>query len=201
LLLENIQQWITTYGYAGIFALLVLGIVGLPVPDETLMTFTGYLVFKGTLSFAPALAAAFAGSIAGITISYWLGRSLGLPLVHRYGKYVHFGQPELDRVHHFFERMGRWTLTFGYYIPGVRHFTAYVAGTANMPFAEFALFAYSGGFIWCLSFISLGYFLGDRWTWALEKLHEDVLYVCIAIGVCVLAYFLYRKFAKPSKPA
>ena len=199
MLLDNVLQWISTYGYAGIFGLLVLGIVGLPVPDETLMTYTGFLVYKGTLKFVPAFAAAYLGSVCGITISYWLGRKLGLPLVHRFGKYVHFGQAELDRVHNWFHRMGRWTLTFGYYVPGVRHFTAYVAGTADMPFAEFALFAYSGGFIWCLSFISLGYVLGERWEWALEKIHTDVLYVAIAAGVCVLAYILYRKFVKPSK--
>jgi len=95
--------------------------------------------------------------------------------------------------------MGRWTLTFGYYIPGVRHFTAYVAGTADMPFPEFAIFAYSGGFLWCMTFLSLGYFLGERWEWALEKLHTDVLYVVIAAGLCIVAYLLYRKFAKRSR--
>jgi len=199
LVLDNVLQWIATYGYAGIFFLLILGIVGLPVPDETLMTYTGFLVYKGTLQFVPALAAAYLGSVAGITISYWLGRKLGLPLVHRYGKYVHFGQAELDRVHNWFHRMGRWTLTFGYYIPGVRHFTAYVAGTADMPFPEFAIFAYSGGFLWCMTFLSLGYFLGERWEWALEKLHTDVLYVVIAAGLCTMAYLLYRKFVKRSR--
>jgi len=199
LVLDNVLQWIATYGYAGIFFLLILGIVGLPVPDETLMTYTGFLVYKGTLHFIPALAAAYLGSVAGITISYWLGRKLGLPLVHRYGKYVHFGQAELDRVHNWFHRMGRWTLTFGYYIPGVRHFTAYVAGTADMPFPEFAIFAYSGGFLWCMTFLSLGYFLGERWEWALEKLHTDVLYVVIAAGLCTMAYLLYRKFVKRSR--
>ena len=45
--------WIAQYGYLAIFCLLMFGIVGLPVPDETLLTFTGYLVYKGTLS-APA---------------------------------------------------------------------------------------------------------------------------------------------------
>ena len=79
MVLDNVLQWIATYGYAGIFFLLILGIVGLPVPDETLMTYTGFLVYKGTLNFAPALAAAYFGSVAGITISYWLGRKLGLP--------------------------------------------------------------------------------------------------------------------------
>jgi membrane protein DedA with SNARE-associated domain len=199
LLLDNILQWITVYGYAGIFCLLVLGIVGLPVPDETLMTFVGYLIYKGEMQFAPAFTAAFLGSICGITISYWLGRKLGLPLVHRYGKYIHFGQSELDRVHNWFHRIGRWTLTFGYWVPGVRHFTAYVAGTADMPYPEFAAFAYSGGFLWCLSFVSLGYVFGDRWEWILQRMHQNILFAVIAVGSVVLSYFIFRKLMKRPK--
>lgn len=38
-------EWITHYGYVAIFVLLMLGIVGLPVPDEALLTFVGYLSF------------------------------------------------------------------------------------------------------------------------------------------------------------
>ena len=44
---QQVLAWIAQYGYLAIFCLLVFGIVGLPVPDETLLTFTGYLVFKG----------------------------------------------------------------------------------------------------------------------------------------------------------
>ena len=46
---QQILAWITQYGYLAIFGGLVFGIVGLPVPDETLLTFTGYLIFKGHL--------------------------------------------------------------------------------------------------------------------------------------------------------
>jgi membrane protein DedA with SNARE-associated domain len=187
------------YGYVGIFCLLMLGIVGLPIPDETLMAVVGYLIHKGQLAFAPAFAAAFLGSVCGITVSYLLGRKLGLPLVHRYGRYVHFGQAELDRVHNWFHRIGRWTLTFGYYILGVRHFTAYVAGTANMPYFEFACFAYSGGFIWCLSFISLGYYFADQLDWALALMHRNALIATVVIGCLALSYFVYRKLVKPSR--
>ena len=56
---EAAFQWITQHGYAGIFSLLIFGIVGLPVPDEWLLTFSGYLVFKHTLVFLPTFLAAF----------------------------------------------------------------------------------------------------------------------------------------------
>src|SRR5258706_3390947 len=125
---QQVLAWITQYGYVAIFLLLVLGIVGLPVPDETLLTFTGYLVFKGHLSLPLAFAAGVAGSGCGITISYWLGRTFGIKLIHRYGKYLRLREEHLEKAHAWFGRAGHWGLTFGYFIPGVRHFTAYAAG-------------------------------------------------------------------------
>src|SRR5437588_10087532 len=122
---QQVLAWITHYGYLAIFSLLMLGIVGLPVPDETLLTFTGYLVFRGNLSLPPAFLAAFAGSACGITLSYVLGRTFGLALIHRYGKYLRITEEHVNRAHAWFRHAGHWSLTFGYFIPGVRHFTAY----------------------------------------------------------------------------
>src|SRR5258708_15306133 len=85
---QQVLAWIAQYGYLAIFSLLVLGIVGLPVPDETLLTFTGYLVYQGHLSLPLAFFCAFAGSACGITLSYILGRTFGLTLIHRYGRYL-----------------------------------------------------------------------------------------------------------------
>ena len=78
-------EWITRYGYAGIFVLLMLGIVGLPVPDEALLTFVGYLSFKGELAVVPSLVAAFLGSSTGISLSYGIGRVVGPQVQARLG--------------------------------------------------------------------------------------------------------------------
>ena len=53
--METIAYWVTQYGYAGMFVLLLLAIVGLPVPDETLLTFAGYSIYKNHLHAIPAL--------------------------------------------------------------------------------------------------------------------------------------------------
>ena len=66
---QQILNWISQYGYLAIFLLLVFGIVGLPIPDETLLAFTGYVVFKGHLSLAPAFAAACVGAIMLIELA------------------------------------------------------------------------------------------------------------------------------------
>ena len=173
-------HWLNAYGYYALFGSMVFGIVGLPVPDETILTLAGYLVLKGRLEFLPAYISALLGSATGITVSYLIGRSGGVRLVSRYGKHLHLTGERLNSVNAWFTRVGKWALTIGYFVPGVRHLTALTAGTSKVRYPVFALFAYSGAVLWSLAFISLGYFLGqagadvvnshDRWLIALLAL-------------------------------
>lgn len=200
-MIDSLGNLIAQYGYAAIFVLLVLGIVGLPVPDETLLTFTGYLVFRGQLKLVPAFLAALLGSGCGITVSYVLGRTFGSRLLHRYGRYIHLTEERIAYAHNWFERLGRWTLTIGYFIPGVRHFTAYAAGMSELEPHVFAVFAYSGALLWVSTFLTLGYVLGERWSATSERIHR---YLLIASGIAVAlaaVYLLYRKIRRGRRPA
>jgi len=191
---QHVLAWITQYGYLAIFSLLVFGIVGLPVPDETLLTFTGYLVFKGHLSPLPAFLSAFCGSACGITLSYVLGRTFGLKLIHRYGRYLRITEAHINKAHAWFARVGHWGLTFGYFIPGVRHFTAYAAGMSAVEAPQFCLFAYSGAALWAASFISLGYFLGERWQSVQKNVDRYLAGTAIALVILAAAYLVWRKW-------
>ena len=148
----------------GIFCLLMFGIVGLQVPDETLLTFTGVLVHKGTLSPPLAFAAALGGSGGGT-------------------------EAHVNRAHDWFRRRGRWGLTIGYFVPGVRHFTAYAAGMSALEPPQFALFAYSGAVLWVSTFLGLGYCLGERWEAVLRIIHRYAVEATVA-GAIVAAAFL-----------
>jgi membrane protein DedA with SNARE-associated domain len=182
MLFDNFQIWIASYGYMAIFLLLVLGIVGLPVPDETLLVFVGFLVLQGSLHPVAAFASAFAGSACGISLSYAIGRFGGVYVLHRYGPRLHLSESLLTRVHAWFSRIGKWTLIAGYYIPGVRHAIALVAGASELRFADFCLFAYTGAFLWVSSFMSMGYFFGRQWQHLSGKVH---LYIFITLGVLI----------------
>jgi membrane protein DedA with SNARE-associated domain len=190
--MELIAQWVAHYGYAAIFSLLVLGIVGLPVPDETLLTFAGYLVYKRNLIMLPTFASACLGSMCGITISYILGRSVGIYVLHRYGWLFHITPKRIERVHSWFDRFGTWTLLIGYFIPGVRHFTAVVAGTSTLRPALFAIFAYSGALVWTATFIGLGFFFGEQWSQVFEHVHRHIMIVALIALLLILPYLTWR---------
>ncbi|HEX3877114.1 MAG TPA: DedA family protein [Bryobacteraceae bacterium] len=191
---QNILAWIAHYGYFAVFTLLMFGIVGLPVPDETLLTFSGYLAYKGNFSLALVFLAAWAGSTCGITISFYLGRTFGMGLIHRYGKYAHIREDHIKRAHAWFDRVGHWGLTFGYFIPGVRHVSAFAAGMSEVTPPQFALYAYSGGFIWVSAFLALGYFLGDKWESVERDVHHYALLITIIGAVGLAAYLIWRKW-------
>ena len=190
--METMLGWVTQYGAVSLFFLMMLGIVGLPIPDETLLVFSGYLIFRGTLNPLLTFSMALLGSITGITVSYFLGRIYGLKLVHKYGRYFHFTEERFRKVHNWFERAGRWSLFFGYYIAGVRHFTAMVAGASELEYPVFAGFAYCGAFTWVLTFLSLGYFMGERWQRASEQAHRYLLVTCMVLGAILGIYLLTR---------
>lgn len=183
-MMESIFAWITQYGYVGIFVLLMLGIVGLPVPDETLLLFTGYLIFIRELQPVPTFFAAFLGSICGISVSYTLGRTLGFYLITRLGGYVHFEPEKLEYVRTWYEHKGKYALLISYFIPGIRHLAAYVAGSSKLPLPIFAAFAYLGALLWAGSFITVGYLVGDEWARMSASIHR---YVLIGAGVVIIA--------------
>jgi membrane protein DedA with SNARE-associated domain len=152
------------------------------------------------LNLTAAFVAALAGSASGITFSYILGRAFGLPLIHRYGKYLRIKEDHLTKAHAWFERVGHWGLTFGYFVPGIRHFTAYAAGMSCLEWPHFVMYAYSGAVLWVSTFIALGYFLGDRWKAVEENIHHYMVIATIAGGSLVLAWLLWRKWHKRGDP-
>ncbi len=192
-MVHTIIHWVAVHGYGVIYAVFALGIIGLPVPDEWMLAYLGHLLYKGRLLAAPTVAAAFFGSISGMTLNYWLGRTFGLYLAERFGRFVRLTPEKMGKVHDWYEHSGRWALLIGYFLPGVRHVSAVVAGTSKMTFWEFALFAYAGGFIWTGAFISLGYFLEGQWERETEKIHSILLACSATVLVLATGYLLIKK--------
>ena len=198
--MASVFDWISAYGYGMIFLLLTLGVVGLPIPDETLLVFCGYLVSTGRMHPAGAFFSALAGSWCGISLSYTIGRTLGLGAVRRFGKILRVTEERLDRVHRWFDRVGHWALFGGYFIAGVRHFTAIIAGASGLSFRSFAAYAWPGGLLWISAFLTLGYFLGENWRRIAEVVHDDLLYASLALVAGAAGYYLLRRKTASGNP-
>lgn len=193
--MDQAFQWIAAYGYVAIFALLVLGIVGLPVPDEALLTFVGYLCFKGELHLPATVLTAILGTTCGITISYGLGRLIGLHVLNRVGPWLHLS---LDRIQHaqsWIQRWGPYALPLAYFLPGVRHVAALLTGASGLSLPTFARFAYAGAVLWSGTFIGVGYGFGAEWSRLSPSMQRTaiILALLVATTMAVVLLILWRR--------
>jgi membrane protein DedA with SNARE-associated domain len=106
LLMSSIPFWIAHYGYTGLAVMLMLGIIGLPIPDETLLAFAGHLIAKGRLAFLPTIGTAFLGSVCGITVSYALGRWAAHFFIAKRHRILRIDSEQLGRVRDWFAHRG-----------------------------------------------------------------------------------------------
>jgi len=190
---RELVTWLVRYGAPLLFFAQVFGIFGLPIPDELLLTVAGALVRKGLLRGPSIATAAIAGCLSGISLSYAVGRFVDGTVLHtRFNRH----RAAIDRAQAWFRRFGGWLLTFGYFIPGVRHVTAIVAGSSRLDYPGFALYAYPGGVFWCTVFLMLGYYAGDRWQEAARRVQSNAAFAAAALVCLVAAYALIRLTAE-----
>ncbi len=154
--MEVANELIGQYGYFAVFILLSLGIVGLPIPDEALMTLIGYFTHIGTLNYELAIIISFSGTFLGMLISYMIGKKAGKPLLDRFGKWIGMKGNNLIKVESWIRKFGPYSLLIAYFIPGVRHLTFYCCGIAHMKLRKYLLYGGIGAFIWCFVFITMG---------------------------------------------
>ncbi len=148
------------HGYMALYAVLTLGIVGLPLPDETVMLFFGSLTFFGPFSLYAAILAGFLGSLSGMMISYLIGRKAGRLFLQRCGRWVFLTPGRLDKAEAWFNKYGVWSVGFGCFIPGIRHVSCYLSGMSGVPLWKHTAFAGAGALLWCVVFLSAGHYIG-----------------------------------------
>ncbi|WP_226375309.1 DedA family protein [Effusibacillus dendaii] len=194
---HTVLNMIGVHGYIALFLSLVLGIVGLPIPDEVIMTYVGFLISQERMVFGMAWLVSFLGSVTGMSISYSIGRFVGLPFIYKFGSKLGIKQAHLERVQRGYKKFGPALLIIGYFIPGVRHLTAFSAGMSNMPILFFMFYSYIGGFIWTFTFLALGRMLGTHWNVLFIYMHRYFWWILAAALLLAAVLLIFRLKKKP----
>ncbi|MGE6753820.1 DedA family protein [Rossellomorea sp. NPDC071047] len=158
---EEIIQYIQSYGYFIIFLFLFFGIVGIPAPEESLLFLVGLLAAKGQLMLSLALVCSFLGVYSGMITGFYGGRFIGQPLIDRYGKWIGLSREKVRKYEKLFTMHSTKTLLFGLFMPGLRQLSPYLAGIFGTRYMPFFFLTMAGSAIWTVSYIFLGYWLGN----------------------------------------
>ncbi|MGA7476976.1 MAG: DedA family protein [Thermoplasmata archaeon] len=155
----------TTIGLPGLLALMVLSMVGVtPIPCEVILPFAGFLVADGTFSFAWALTAAMAGTMAGAYIAYavglwWRDRVTGMGIGH-----LRLEPRYLERMDRYFARRGEITVALFRLLPVIRTYISYPAGSARMEPVRFGVYTLAGSIPYTVVLIYAGMLLRSNWV-------------------------------------
>ena len=192
--MATMTAYIDQYGYIVLFAALLLELIAIPLPGEVLMGYSGFLIFQGQLNWFLSILMAGSGACIGMSISYWVGFKLGTPFFEKHGHRFHLGPERIEKTSKWFTKHGNKLLIVAYFIPGVRHITGYFSGITRTPFRKYALFAYSGAFLWVTVFITLGKILGPQWEHFHQAIKNYLIIGGIAAAVMLVIFYIYKKY-------
>jgi membrane protein DedA with SNARE-associated domain len=182
---------ISNIGYAGVFLLMAMESMVVPIPAELVMPFAGFLVTTGRFNLVWVFVASSLGSLAGSFISYYMGRLGGNRFIVRFGKLLLIDLDDLKKTEDWFERKGEKTILIGRLIPVVRHLISIPAGIGGMNRRTFAVYTFLGASFWNMFLAVLGYVLGQNWA-RIRHYTEPVSIAVVVLLMAGLAYFVYH---------
>lgn len=172
-------NFIETYSYFGLFAILFIEEAGvfLPIPGDIFIAAAAALPnsnlgsqFTRTASSAYFLIVftVVAATLAGSTILFTLSKKFGHKLLIKYGKYVKVTPDKIKKVEKWFEKYGGLAIVIGRLIPGLRIVTPVVAGLFGVSYKTFWLYTTIAALIWANIYYVIGKFFGEL-IWPLAK--------------------------------
>jgi len=191
--MNGLEQMFEQYGYWLLFLGLLAESVALPFPGELAMAYASHLADGGHLALWAVYAVVFAGATVGTTITYALGRKLGLPFFERYGKFIFLSPARIANMQTWFAKYGTKLLLVSYFIPGLRHFTGYLSGMLHIRLRTFLLFNHTGALLWVLVYCTIGYLLGDNWERGIHLVSKYSLRAGICAAVVLIVYLAVKK--------
>jgi membrane protein DedA with SNARE-associated domain len=189
---------ISSSGYGGIFLLMTLESMVLPVPSELVMPFVGFLVADGKISLWIAILVTTIASITGSLISYFVAYIGGKPLIQRFGKYVFLDTGELDWTERWFHKQGSWTIFVSRFIPVIRHLISIPAGLGKMNIWKFITATVVGATLWNTFLLYIGIQLRERWE-LVHKYSRQLDVLMVLVIVVGIGYYVYRHVRKHRK--
>lgn len=190
LLLEIIER----VGYAALFLVLCLGLIGLPIPNETVVMTGGALSASGVLSPVPAYIMTFLGICSAMSFSYSIGRFSGYKLNSWFRSKKNIGR-FIERAEELSGKFGGYAISISLCLPFLRHVTPYVVGVNNMKYGRFAMFAYPSALVWTSIYFYLGSVVGDKARELADLIYQYGVWVIVLLGL-VAAIILSSKYTQ-----
>lgn len=184
--MPDFVQLIGHWGYLAIFALVILGNMGIPLPEETILILAGYLVWQGELRLPIVLAIGILSAVVGDNIGYQIGRHYGQGAIERYGHWVLGNSKRLESMRGFVTRYGPMGVFVARFLPGIRFMAGPLAGATGLRPLPFLAANVLGAALYVPLSVALGYAVGyglGDYVNRLERVVGELAHVVLTVAI------------------
>lgn len=191
---QSVTSTVQSWGYTGIFSLMLLESSSLPIPSEVILPFAGYLASVGQLDFWTIIAISTVAGVGGALIDYYIGlKGADVLAEHKILGKVFFNTEQLETAGQWFKKHGALTVFLSRIVPGFRTTFSFPAGAARMPLKKFIAFTAAGCLVWNAVLVYLGWYLGSRWSNVAGITRYLIVAAVAAILIVFVLYFVKRR--------
>lgn len=197
-LFAGLVPLVSSMGYLGLFLLMFLENMALPIPSEIVLTFAGYLILNGAMDFPIALAVSTIASFLGSVTLYFVSFKLRGPLFHTLAGKLRINETRLAKSEAWLGgKYGSTLILLARFTPGIRSSISIPAGVLKMNPFRFSVMTLIGSFGWSMLLIYIGYSAGGLASQITNFLFQAAPYM---MAISSLSYvFYYIKFRNRSK--
>ncbi|HVA82232.1 MAG TPA: DedA family protein [Candidatus Binataceae bacterium] len=186
-MLTLVSSYIAHFTYVGLFVVLLLCGLGLPLPEDVALLAGGFLVHRGVTHYPMTLAVSLVGVVAGDNSLFFLGRRFGTGLVRYFGIGRPGTQIQIDRIRDFMNRHGHRAIFYARFLAGLRALVYLSAGSFGVTPVRFLLYDLLGAIISVPIVVSIGYLFGGQLEVAIHYLggFERLIWVVAVLSLAV----------------
>lgn len=188
-----VSPYIDDYGYVAVALLVLLGNLGIPVPNEATVVVAAIYSVSDDLALLPVLLVCWTAAVLGESAAFAIGRYGGRPLAIRLGRRFGVTHDALDRVEGFYERRGSLTVAVGRFVPVLRRLNGLVAGVTAMSWQGFLISNAVGAAIWVGVWTTVGTQAGNHIEAVNTVLVEGAPVFGVVVVLGVIGYVLRRR--------
>jgi membrane protein DedA with SNARE-associated domain len=188
-----VSPYIDDYGYIAVALLVLVGNLGIPVPNEATVVVAAIYTVSGDLALFPVLVVSWTAAVLGESAAFAIGRYGGRPLAIRLGRRFGVTHDLLDRVEGFYERRGGATVTVGRFVPILRRLNGLVAGVTAMTWQRFIVANAVGAAIWVGVWVTVGTQAGNHIETVNTVLVDGAPVFAVVLVLLAIGYVIRRR--------
>jgi membrane protein DedA with SNARE-associated domain len=187
--LDALQDFVDNFTYLGIFAVLLLGSLGVPIPEEMPIIAAAVLSHAGSVRWWLALPVCLLGVLSGDMVLYWIGRHWGQQVLNWRLVRLALSPAREQWLKTAYRQHALKTVVMARHVTGLRAAAFLTAGSANVPFWKFVVADAGAAVVGVPLLFGLTYFFADQVEAILADVHRAERWLGLA-GLLAVAALL-----------